>query len=209
MRIWSLPLVALLALLGLLALLALTGCEPRQQIVRGQVVVIADNLLHSEGKDLGDPVEVLEPTGPSADGRTWWQVRYRNGTYVLVDAYSGWARWPGPGFQPQVKAKSAHVATPTVAIVQEGSLVLQLTAPAELATDAAGTLEREASRLNALAATTGLHPLFSVRTDRQNRSSLMYGWQGDRGIAQDQAVVEWVKLHTTYADPVWVDLLTR
>ncbi len=198
---------ALAAVLGLVVLFGLTGCEPRQQIVRGQVVVIADNLLHSEGKDFGDPVEVLEPTAPGTDGHLWWQVHYRNGTYVLVDGKSGWARWPPPGFQPQIKAHAAHQPTAAIAIVQEGSLVLQLTAPTELATAEAGTLEREAARLNALASTTGLHPLFSVRSDRQNRSSLLYGWQGDRGIAQDQAVVDWVKLRTTYVDPVWVDLL--
>ncbi len=205
MRTWLLPLLALLPLVVLL----LTGCEPRQQIVRGQVVVIADNLLHSEGKDLGDPVEVLEPVAPAADGHRWWQVQYRDGTYVLVDALSGWARWPAAGYQPQLKAKPVHKATPGIAIVREGSLVLQLTPPTELASDAAGTLEREAARLNALAATTGLHPLFSVRTDRQNRSSLLYGWQGDRGIAQDQAVADWVTLHTTYTEPQWVDLLSR
>ena len=198
------------SLLPLAVMLVLvTACEPRQQIVRGQVVVIADNLLHSEGKDFGDPVEVLEGIAPAADGHRWWQVRYRNGTYVLVDAQSGWARWPSADFQPQIKAKSASKATPSVAIVQEGTLVLQLTPPDVLTTEAAGTLEREVARLNALAATTGLHPLFSVRTDRQNRSSLLYGWQGDRGIAQDQAVADWVKLHTSYTDSMWVDLLTR
>ena len=222
MRIWHPTLTSVLRLAlrpaqrlgamllpGAVVLVALIGCEPRQQIVRGQVVVMADNLLRSEGKDYGDPIEVLEGTGPAADGHRWWQVRYRNGAYVLVDAHSGWARWPSADFQPQIKAKSASQATPAVAIVQEGTLVLQVTAPTELSTDAVGTLEREVARLNALAATTGLHPLFSVRTDRQGRSSLLYGWQGDRGIAHDQAVVDWVKLHTTYADMVWVDLLTR
>lgn len=192
----------------------LVGCDKRPPINRGQAAAIADNVQRQNGVDWGDPTEVLEPA-PGADGRSWWQLRYRGEHLILVDGASGWGRLPPPGYQPRIKVRQVAApalsgqpaATPATApIVTEGSQVLRLTDPAELSPEALGTLEREAAQLNVTAAQTGLHPLFSVRTDRQGRSTLLYGWQGDRGMARDEKAVDWVKSRTARV-PVWVELL--
>lgn len=196
MRCWLIP----------VAVLLIAGCESRPPINRGQAAGIADNLQRERGLAWGDPEESLEPAATGTDGHRWWQLRYRDGGIILVDADSGWARLPPPGYVARARAARGHALEPAPVIVEEGSLVLRLTEPVELPTEREGELEREAARLNQLATQTGLHPLFSLRTDRQGRASLLYGWQGDRGIARDQRVTEWVRVRTTYA-PAWVDLL--
>jgi hypothetical protein len=95
-------------------------------------------------------------------------------------------------------------------MLQDGSFIYCLKAPAELGDGGVAELEREAARLNALAATTNLYPLFSVRTDHTGKSALIYGWQGDRGMAQDERLGQWVALRTAYAPTAyWSDLLPR
>jgi hypothetical protein len=196
MRLW----------LALPAVLLLTACEPRAPLNRGQVVAIGDNLQRQEGVMWGDPAEVLAP-GPAADGRSWWQVRYPGGELVLVDATTGWARRPWAGYAPRSQAVPvAAVAGATPLVVIDGSLVYQLAAPEELTTERLGEMEREAARLNALAVQYQLHPLFSLRIDRQGRSSLLYGWQGDRGIARDEHIADWVRLRTPWRGE-WIELL--
>ena len=192
--------------LAIPAMLLLVACEPRSPLNRGQVVAISDNLQRQEGVMWGDPVEVLGPA-PAADGRSWWQVRYAGGELALVDAASGWARRPWPGYAPRSRpVPVATVAGTTPLVILDGSLVLQLSAPEELSTERVGELEREAARLNALAVQHQLHPLFSLRTDRQGRSSLLYGWQGDRGIARDEQIADWVRLRTSWR-ATWIELL--
>lgn len=195
------PLIAIALLLGV------AGCEPRTPLSRGQAASIADNVQRQNGVNWGDPIEVLPPPPSSPDGHRWWQVRYHGDRLILVDADSAWGRLPPEGYVPVVAAASAHASAATATVLLEGSWVLHLTTPAELDGDHLGALEREAVRLNALAAQTGLQPVFSVRTDRQGRSVLLYGWQGDRGIAQDLHVSEWVGLHAPDRAAVWVDLL--
>ena len=196
MRCWLIP----------VAFLLLTSCEARPPINRAQAAGIADNLQRERGLAWGDPEEALEPAAPGADGHRWWQLRYRDGGVILVDGDSGWARLPPAGYAPRARAVHTRASDPVPVVVAEGSLVLRLTEPAELATEREGELEREAARLNELATRTGLHPLFSLRTDRQGRASLLYGWQGDRGIAEDHHAVDWVRLRTSYT-AAWIDLL--
>jgi hypothetical protein len=70
-------------------------------------------------------------------------------------------------------------------------------------------LEQEVRRLNALGTNTGLVPLFSLREQRDQQVSLIYGWQHDRGIARESRVVEWLTARTPYRDPLWEDLAPR
>ena len=194
MHRWLIPVVVL----------SLAACETRQPITRGQAASIGDNVQRQYGLAWGDPEEVLPPA-PGADGHRWWQLRYADGHFILVDADSGWGRLPAEGYRPRMRAVAAH--TTSASVVEEGSLVLRLSEPVARDPDGEGELEREAARLNVLAAQTGLHPLFSLRKDREGRSSLLWGWQGDRGVARDEHAVEWVRLRTTYSGPEWVDLL--
>ena len=189
------------------------GCVAPPPISRGAAAGIADNVQRAHSMNWGDPVEVLPPSAPDAQGHRWWQVRYP-GTpprLILIDADSGWGRLPPADYvargQAQVPPSPAAARPP---MLQDGSFIYCLTAPAEADAAAVAELEREAARLNALAATTDLYPLFSVRTDRSQRSALIYGWQGDRGMARDEHVAQWVALRTTYAPTaVWSDLLPR
>lgn len=199
MRCWLIPVSVVTALL-------IAGCESRPPLNRGQAVGSADNLQRERGLAWGDPEESLEPATAGTDGHRWWQLRYRDGGIILVDADSGWARLPPADYVARARAVPRPASDPAPVVIEEGSLVLRLTEPAEIATEREGELEREAARLNQLATRTGLHPLFSLRTDRQGRACLLYGWQGDRGIARDERVAEWVRLRTVYAT-AWVDLL--
>ena len=192
---------------AVVVILASAGCEPRLPIVRGEAIAIAGNVQRAAGVDWGDPTEALEPPAEAApDGHRWWQIRYPNGRILVVDAESGWGRTPPAGYVPRVRVRDSAALVPAP-MVQEGSLVLELTEPAVLDDDHEAALEREAAQLNAQAAQSGLYPLFSVHHDRQGKVSLLYGWQGDRGIAEDHHAVDWVRLRTTYQEPRWVDLL--
>ena len=201
----------------LVALFAAAGCEPRQPLTRTQVSGKADSHLRNQGLDWGDPVEVLAPDTAAADGRRWWQLRYepradRTGGrsaphVVLVDDASGWMRFPDAGYvlrRPAVHTGAAP--EPTVVVVREGTRILLLADPVDDTPTRSGELAREAARLNGMAAATGLHPLFSVRRDRHGRSALIYGWQGDRGMAEDPAVLDWLHARTPYANAQWIDL---
>jgi hypothetical protein len=189
-------------------LLLLNACDSRPPIVRSEVGSLAQNLQVREGLAWGDPTD-LQPPAPF-EGHRWWQVAYAGGQVILVDADSGWARLPPPGYAiRRTPAASTAPATAQAApvTVSEGSWILVVEPsrrrePADLA-----DLEREASRLNALAGQTALYPLFSVRTDHQGRSALVYGWQGDRGIAQDPRITTWLGQRTAHRDHRWVDLL--
>lgn len=215
-----------------LLLLALAACESRPPLARVQVAVIADNVQREFGLNWGDPEEVLPPeTAP--DGHRWWQVRYHPGTdgaqrLILVDHDSGWGRLPPDGYAPRIAparpaapapllaspvnpgvsagATSAAATVPPPGLV-EGPFLLVLEAHAQVDGVRAGELAREAMRLNALAGGSGLYPAFSVHQDRNGRQALVYGWQGDRGMARDERVAEWVRLRTTYKQAGWLDLL--
>jgi hypothetical protein len=159
----------------------------------------------------GDPTSVLEPLAGD-DGRRWWQVRYADGAQgeirvILVDDASGWGRLPPAGYQVRVPPAKAATVPQQPTQAEPGSWVLRLTEPTTLAADADAALDREATRLNALAGQTGIYPLFRAHRDEAGRTTLLYGWQGDRGIAQDDAVTRWVATRTTYATARWVDLL--
>ena len=52
-------------------------------------------------------------------------------------------------------------------------------------------------------------PLFSVREQRDQMVSLIYGWQNERGIAHEERIVEWLTARTPYRDVVWEDLAPK
>ena len=189
------------------------GCVAPAPISRGAAAGIADNVQRAHSMNWGDPVEVLPPSPPDAQGHRWWQVRYAGtpARLIIIDADTGWGRLPPADYVPRGQPQPPPPVTAGRApLVSEGSFIYCLTAPVELPEAALAELEREAARLNALAATTDLYPLFSVRTDRSGRSSLIYGWQGDRGMVRDDHVAQWVAVRTTYAPTAtWSDLLSR
>lgn len=196
----------------LAAVLVFAGCEHRLPINRGMAAGIADNVQRSQGLSWGDPIEVLTPTTPDADGHRWWQMRYAGGELrlIIVDAESGWGRLPPAGYVPRGRPQPPLPPQLSAAMVQDGSVIYALTIPAAFDDAGRGNLEREAARLNSLAAKTDLHPLFSVHTDHSGRVALIYGWQGDRGMARDEHVAQWVALRTGYAPTAqWMDLLAR
>ena len=191
-------------LVPVLAMLV-AGCDPRPPIERFQVGAIAANLQVRDGLTWGDPRDIQPPA--LWNGHRWWQVSYGPERIILVDADSGWARLPGPGYVPRHGAVQAPPTLRQATAVNEGSWILVVAPSAVRADQDVSALEREVARLNALAGQTGLHPLFSVRTDQQGRTALVYGWQGDRGIAQDARVDDWLRLRTDHRDVRWVDLL--
>lgn len=91
-------------------------------------------------------------------------------------------------------------------VAAEGPFVLLLTPSQGVDDQQRLALEREVVRLNALAGGSGLMPLFSLRHGHDNQVAIVYGWQGDQGIAKDERVVEWIALRTPYHDSHWVDL---
>lgn len=197
--------------LPLLALLA--ACETRAPLTRGQVAAIADNVQRAEGLAWGDPIEVLPPGLADAQGRRWWQLRYPGGEggaerVLVVDDVSGWGRLPPAGYLMRLPAwQPPRPGVPQAVALAEGSHVLVLAGPEVVDAAQAGVWEREAARLNALAGGSGLYPVFSVHRDRQGRSSLVYGWQGDRGMAKDEKVRDWLRARTAWKDAWWADLL--
>jgi hypothetical protein len=201
----AVPTVALAALL-----LLLCACEERAPLTMGEVGGIADHLQLRENLSWGDPTETLTAEPSAVDGRSWWQVRYRDAPdgsprIILVDDDSGWARLPMPGYAVRVKP-TAKPSLNAPVVAAEGGFVLVLT-PAESVDEARRTaLEREVVRLNALSGGNGLMPLFALRRGRDERVSIVYGWQGDEGIAKDARVVEWITARTPYHTPRWVDL---
>jgi hypothetical protein len=191
-------------------LLLPSACESRAPLTPGEVNGIADHLQLRENLSWGEATETLAAAPSPVDGRRWWQVRYHDAPdgaarVILVDDDSGWARLPMPGYALRLTplAKPAQSA-PVVAA--EGGFVLALT-PAESVDEERRTaLEREVVRLNALSGGNGLVPLFSLRRGRDGQVSIVYGWQGNQGIAKDGRVVEWITARTPYHAPRWVDL---
>jgi hypothetical protein len=194
----------------MIAVLFIISCESRAPLSQAQVTGLADSLQRREGLAWGQPVEVLPPASPDAQGHRWWQVRYAdvgggNVRVVVVDEDSGWARLPPPGYLVRVAAAGRPGGANPV-LVAEGAFILAVT-PAEKAEGPHRVeLEREVVRLNALAVNTGLMPLFSLREQRDQTLGIVYGWQADRGIARDERVVEWISARTPYKHCVWTDL---
>jgi hypothetical protein len=192
------------------ALLLCVACEERAPLTQGEVTGIADHLQLREGLSWGEPTEVLPPAVNDQDGRLWWQARYPDGPgsitrIIVVDDHSGWARLPPPGYVMRMRPTAKPSAT-TPVVAAEGPFILVLT-PSEGADQVRRTaLEREVVRLNALSGSNGLMPLFSLRRGRDEQVSIVYGWQGDQGIAKDPRVVEWITVRTPYHALRWIDL---
>ncbi len=200
------PVLAAVAIIAVLA-----GCQASRPLERSQITTLADNMQIREGLSWGSPREVMEPGPADADGHRWWQLRYVESKdpgaarIILVDADSGWARLPPAGWTMRIVPHPAPpVTVPT--LVKDGSAILVVIEPQPVTTPRLGELEREAARLNAIAARTDLWPLFKVHTDKAGRTSLIYGWQGDRGIAQDDRIRDWIQIRAGVKTARWVDL---
>lgn len=196
----------LLPILALLLLLC--ACEERVPLNQAMAVSIADHYQRQQNVNWGEPVNVLPPGGPDAKGRSWWQVRYASGAdqarrMILVDHDSGWARFPADDYLERVPPRSRPDAAHPLQVV-EGPWVLRLTKAAPQDAQERVKAEREVIRLNTLAGQTGLVPLFSLRQNSAGQGAIIYGWQADRGIAQDAQVLEWVQRRTVYGESaVW------
>lgn len=195
-------------------LLALSGCEDRPPISRAQVVSNAYNLQLRDGLNWGDAIETLVPASPDDRGHRWWQVRYRPGNdgavrILLVDAESGWVRYPPAGYVPRLPPPP-KISSDQALTVAEGSHILVVTPWRPVnSPEERRTLDQEVLRLNALATNTGLNPLFSLREGRDQQVSIVYGWKNDRGIERQERVVEWMTARTPYRDVVWEDLAPK
>lgn len=193
--------------------LLIGGCEDRPPITRAQVVSNAYNLQLRDGLNWGDAVETLAPVTADEHGKLWWQVRYRpaadgSARILLVDAESGWVRRPPAGYVPRLPPPPKISADQALSVA-EGSFVVVVTPAKALDPEGRRALDQEVLRLNALATNTGLSPLFSVREQRDQQVSVIYGWQNERGIARNERVVEWLTARTPYRDVVWEDLAPR
>lgn len=196
---------------ALVLLLLLTGCEERIPLNQSMAVSIADHYQRYQNVNWGDPTEVLAPGEPDAQGRRWWQMRYRAGAdgerrMVVVDDASGWARFPAPDYIERVPPRSRPDANHPLQVA-EGGWVLRLAKARPLDAARRVELEREVIRLNTLAGQTGLVPIFSLRLHSDGQGGIIYGWQADRGVARDEQVLDWVKRRTGYGeDAAWEDL---
>lgn len=201
----------LLLMVGVMLFIA--GCEDRPPISRAQVVSNAYNLQLRDGLAWGDAMETLPPVSADEHGRKWWQLRYRPGPagevrIMLVDAQTGWARQPPAGYVPRLTPPPKTNGDQPLTI-SEGSHILAIIPAKVLDADQRRVLDQETRRLNALAINTGLMPLFSVREQRDQMVSLIYGWQNERGIAHEERIVEWLTARTPYRDVVWEDLAPK
>jgi hypothetical protein len=197
-------------LVPMLVAFILAGCEDRPPISRAQVVSNAYNLQLRDGLTWGDAVETLPPGAPDDRGHRWWQVRYRPGNegavrIILVDAESGWARHVPEGYVPRLPQPPKITGDRPLSIA-EGTWIVVVTPARAVDAEQRRALEQEALRLNALGTNTGLVPLFSLREQRDQQVSLVYGWQHDRGIAREPRVVDWLTARTPYRDMVWENL---
>lgn len=197
----------------LLGALALASCEHRPPIGRAEAIADAESFQREKGLWWGSPIDIQPPQGPDRSGHRWWQLAYADGTegpanrrVILVDGVSGWAELPGPDYLIRVPAIATATPGTQPVVVQDGPYILLVTTPAAVSRAQAERLDQEASRLNALAASHGLYPLFSLRTDDQGRSAVVYGWQGSHGIQRDTRVSSWLASHTADGAGTWVDL---
>lgn len=207
----------LAVLMFVVSVLIGVGCDYRPPLERAQVAAIASNVCMGNNVAWGDPIEVLYPGQADADGRLWWQVRYRGVTeagrarVVIVDNDTRWGRLPSNDYVIREPAIAALPVATTGApsALPDGSFILVVVA-AETSTPARdGELTREAMRLNRMANETNLLPAFAMWTDHGGRTALVWGWQGDRGTTKNDAVSSWLKARTAHRDPGWVDLLAR
>jgi hypothetical protein len=193
-----------------LVLLNLIACEARQPMDRYLVVTMGDSLQRREGLSWGDPIDVLGPDRADADGHKWWQITYKDGPrgesrMILVDAHTGWARFPGPDYHPRVAIASSPLPLfPHQA--QTGAFILLVTGATTYDAGSRPTLEAEVRQLNEMAKNTGLYPLFEVREARGQGVQIVYGWQKDGGIQRDERVRDWLHVRTRFDKSVWVRL---
>ena len=205
----KLNLLNMLRVLVLLIVLCLAACEdPRVPLNPGRARSMADMKLELLGKDWGTAREVAKPDRVDAEGRRFWTVHYPLGPegqirVVYVNDATSWAQAHESPTDPVVTNKIEHKPAEVLEHQRfsEGSSILIL---------AAGhpdVLDAEVIRLNSLALQTGLLPQFSVRRLKADNGQLIFGWNNNHGIQENQRILDWVTLRTTYKDAYWLDLL--
>lgn len=192
--------------------LLLTACErDRMELTRGRVMALADQFCTGQQLAWGPVDEAWPPLQGHPIYGDWWQVDYHGPsqdgqpTVVLVDADSGWARRPWPGYPLRVAlpAAGSSAAAPSdpSTWVRPGRWILALAHNAE-----AAALDIRIANLNNTARVDRLPPLFSRRAPRHGPVQLIYGWDGTSGIRRDGRISAWMAEHTTVGDSVWIDL---
>jgi hypothetical protein len=165
----------------LVVALLVVGCreDPPLPLERGRVIAAADALLVHRGQLDWGPVSHVWPAMVGVDGRRWWQVDYGHvvgveRAVVLVDGESGWARFARPDealrLRVDVETGQRGPAAGTWIWLVDGEET------------------RTPDQLNELAIAAGWQPLFSWRPQREQRSQLIYGWNGDAGVARERAL---------------------
>jgi len=197
-----------------LVVVLMVGCQqPRPPLSPGLAANCADSLLLNEHLAWGEASEILPPDGADPHGHRWWQVRYKSGPdgmprLVLVEDQTRWARLPPSDWIPRVTVK-----TPSTDVAPQrllaGPWILAVITPDSEAPEARAQRMVDANELNHLAAKTGVVPAFSVREARDGRVQLVYGWQGDGGMARDETVRDWLRLRTRWQASTWIDLTVR
>jgi hypothetical protein len=197
----------------MLAMIAVfvVGCQqPRPPLSPGLAANCADSLLLNEHLAWGEATEILPPDGADADGNRWWQVRYKPGPdgaprLVLVADQTRWVRLPPADWVQRVKADTPS-ASPAPEKLLAGPWILDVVGSGSEPAEQRARRKVDANELNQLAVRTGLVPAFTVREQRDGQVQLVYGWQGDGGMARDETVRDWLRLRTRWQTSVWIDL---
>ncbi len=192
------------------------SCDERSvPMTRGRAVSSAEARMLKDGLGWG-PVMRVDPPNEKTDefGKRWWQIHYAPGygknqvtpksedqqRIILVNDESGWAR---PVFARYVVRESLRSGNEEPS-ANDGSWILCLT-EIHSQTDEID-LAQEAQRLNTLAIQTEMKALFSIRVLSKGTQQLIYGWQENHGIAQDESIQRWLEQRTIYGTAQWIDL---
>jgi hypothetical protein len=193
------------------ALAILVACEAaRPPLSRAEAIGSADSLLLREHVVWGPVVATMPPDGADAEGRRWWQISFgpdANGQQriILVDEISRWARFADTDYVARVPATG--IERTVSARLDAGPWILDVMGDAAQPMEQRAQVEVDAADLNNLARRTGLLPVFSARSTRDGRMTIVWGWQDDHGTVQDEKVREWLDLRTRFHDSRWIDLL--
>jgi hypothetical protein len=199
---------------AVLVLVVLAGCENRAPVDRGRAVSAAGNVLLQAGLDWGESVEVLPPSSPDGQGRLWFQVRYftpqgEPPRVILVDAETAWGRVAPNDYAVRIDYHSPGVPVPPAKEFREGSFVLVLVEPSERSEVERKKLESTALRANQEAIKNKVPARFEARTDRQGRTSLLYGVEDGRGIVPEASLKAWAESVVGSTGARWLDLSGR
>jgi hypothetical protein len=183
--------------------------ERRAWWSRPLAIANADAKVFREQLPWGPVDRVFEPA--AWRNGMWWQINYHppageeGPCLVLVDANSGWARLPPADYHPRVMASAGSPASNQRAVpvgapeAPRGSWLLQIDADAFR-----DDLPALAHAINDMARGQGLPALAIVR--QAPTPHVVYGWQGEYGMAYDPALQHWLAQAQPSWRTVWIDL---